>query len=1167
MKTITLQKSKRNFFRLMFIFAFMGMSFSTYAATVYLKNGHNGTWETVSNWVTTSGGSTPYGSVPQPGDNVVIPSTVTTTALSVNSTVTINQLDLSKVAMSIQTGSFTVNHATLTVNANIPAVKITGGSITNYATMTVTGNTTAANFTTQTVYSLIDLENNATSGIFENKTGATLTLNNSGFTATTNNTAYTPTFFLINQYTITGKVILNGTVNLTNKTYQVQTASVPGYKQVVFKCGNLSKSTIDGTFTVGTPSAPFVGANLLYCTSATATITFPSTANITFNAEMGSGDTGGQMFNYSGLVSNAGNITFNAPAPRAPYTLGVNQYLSGITGLTNTGTLNFTGKITNKAINISNTGGTTYVFNNSGTINVNSTAGCNAIAAYEGTSAGTYPTSTGTNAIFQLTNSGTINLYSTGTGINIGNNDANSWFKNTSTGIINTNHLIASGYTSSVNDGGTPKNYKESPASTSMKFYNAGIVNFDMELNTTNVTNSVKNADCGIVDTKLNYAIMKFINALDGTGGTVKGRGVFLAGSLDNSIGTLSPGNRTTTMTYKSGNTFTTTQVGTANIGQFDIQGASVALTGNASMDVNGATAATTGYDQIINSTASAVLGVTGVSLSVTNGGGYTPAASTTFDLFKATDATGTRTGNFVGTVLPSANWSVGYATNTANVVYTGGGVTWTTDATQDCNIKTNQDPTSIITYNGSTYYIYVDVNLQMVVAKITGTVIQRCAVFPIETPADDNYHCSPTIGIDKNGYIHICGDMHNAGWKYYRSNNPEDITGWTQRTDLPGIDITYTTFSYDKNREMFLCFRHVSNVSGKGNDRGGVIRYHADTDTFTMLGGTNYVDTSWNPQKTPPAGSKPITMVWGNGNGGNGGWYTKFGHRVFFDNTNRMHLMSALINSNLPSPYGYASNTTIIYAYSDDLGVTWHKAGGASISTLPLTPTNASIVLDRTTQHDIIGGEGELGAFDLNTPVISYQLSSDNSSHSLMWNGSIWKEIYPPHDAQGPQHIFMSRPNGYTAWYNGTYIDFTNDGINWNSLQGTPTGFPGGSVGCNGGMDREYFKATGNFRYHAAFNSYTLSKVITINSSIDAQPMLVTATVTETKNTLINIQNNVFGFYNLYTIQGILIGKFDAVQLNFVSLKQYGLIHGVYLAVPVGQQYPLLRKVFRICI
>ena len=696
MKTITLQNSKRFFFRLMFIFAFMGTSLSTYAATVYLKNGHDGIWETISNWVTTSGGSTAYGSLPQPGDNVVIPSSVSGTnlTLSIKSAVTINQLDLSKLTLNIQSGSFTVNHATLGVNANTPAVKISAGGIVNQATMTVIGNTNAANFaystsapTTQLSYNLIDLENSGTSttnSTFENQTGATLTLDHSGFLATNGNTsgtAFNPIFFYIGQTvaTTTPTIILNGTINLIQKTYQAQSATQPGYKQIVFKCATGTKTIIDGTFTIGTPTAPFVGVNLILCNSGVAltnSLTFASTANITFNAEMGSGDTFGQMCSFNGLVTNDGNITFNAPAPGAPYTNGVYQYLYGLAGLTNTGTMNFTGKITNKAINF-NSGITTnvpiYSFNNYGTINVNSTGVCNGIGSYQGSNSGTYPTPTGVNAVYQLTNMGTLNLYSTNTSsgsINMGNNDPNSWFKNT--GYINTNGLIASGFANSIKGTTDSLRYVESPASTSMKFYNSGIVNFDLPANTSKAISFLKIPDFGTKDPKLNYAIVNFINALDGIGGTVTGRGIFLAGSLNNSTGTLSPGCGTTTMTYTPSTSFTTPQVDAANIGQFDIQGVSVALTGKASMDVNGATAATTGYDQIINSTASAVLGVAGVSLSVMNGGGYTPTSGTTFDLFKATDAAGTCTGPFASTLIPSpfSNWSVGYTATTANVSY-----------------------------------------------------------------------------------------------------------------------------------------------------------------------------------------------------------------------------------------------------------------------------------------------------------------------------------------------------------------------------------------------------------------------------------------------------------------------------------------------------------------
>lgn len=404
----------------------------------------------------------------------------------------------------------------------------------------------------------------------------------------------------------------------------------------------------------------------------------------------------------------------------------------------------------------------------------------------------------------------------------------------------------------------------------------------------------------------------------------------------------------------------------------------------------------------------------------------------------------------------------------------------WITDAIQLCDTATSQDPTSVTTYKGSIYYIYVNPERQMVVAKITGSKIQLNIVFDIEMPWNEKWHVCPTIGVDKKGYIHICGDMHNDKWKYFRSNKPEDITAWTKRNDLPGSGVTYPTIFYDNNREMFLCFRHESNVAGKGNHRGGIIRYNAEADTFTMLGGTNYNDISGNPQKTPPPGSKPTTMVWGNGFGGNGCWYTKTGLRIFFDGKNRMHLISSVINQCLESPFGHQSNTHIIYSYSDDLGITWHKAGGALIASLPLTVTNASVVVDRTTQHDITGGECEVGAFDSEHPVVSYKLSSDNSDHSLMWNGSAWKKILPPHQT----NVMISRRNGYTAWYNGSYIDYSKDGKTWKSLSGEPV-FPNGHCGSQGGIDREYFSQTGNFRYHGKFNSFSKSSIFTIDSNI----------------------------------------------------------------------------------
>ncbi len=421
--------------------------------------------------------------------------------------------------------------------------------------------------------------------------------------------------------------------------------------------------------------------------------------------------------------------------------------------------------------------------------------------------------------------------------------------------------------------------------------------------------------------------------------------------------------------------------------------------------------------------------------------------------------------------------------------VVTGYGqtVTFSTDASYLSDTSNNQNPTSITTYNGSIYYVYTNPARQMVVGKINPAGVKQLdTVFDLEMGLDEKYHICPTIGVDKNGYIHICGDMHNDGWKYFRSNRPEDISTWTRRYDLPGLSVTYPTIFYDKNREMYLLFRHRQDGTGGGNHRAGIAKYNVESSTFTMLGGISYTEKNGTVPTTK-------TMAWANGWGGNDCWYIKPSHRVYFDGNNRMHFIACVINvclgtlssTDVYSPSllkgGYESNTHILYAYSDDTGRTWRKAGGALISSLPLTVNNASIALDRTAQHDIIGGESELGAFNTNTPVISYRLFSDNSNHSIKWNGSNWVEFTTPRSG----NLFMFRPNGYAAWYNGTRVDYTNDGVTWGTLNNIFTTLRGvNGVGATG-IDREYFKQTGHFRYQGTFNSFTNSSIFTINSDI----------------------------------------------------------------------------------
>lgn len=416
--------------------------------------------------------------------------------------------------------------------------------------------------------------------------------------------------------------------------------------------------------------------------------------------------------------------------------------------------------------------------------------------------------------------------------------------------------------------------------------------------------------------------------------------------------------------------------------------------------------------------------------------------------------------------------------------------VKWTVEARQATDPGTSQDPTSVTTYKGSIYFIYVDTARNMVVAKKSGSRIERFTVFKLEMGPEERWHICPSIAVDKNGFIHITGDMHNGSWKYFKSAKPENIYAWKRRNDLPFSDVTYPSFFYSNKRELFICFRHRRNGKGHTNHRGGVIRYNAEKDTFIPLGGTSYNDFSYatDHKVTPVIPATTKTMVWGNGYGGHGSWYVKPGIKLYFDKSDRMHLVASLINEPLNDPFGHQSNTHIIYAYSDDFGTTWHQAGGKLISSLPLTVTNASVVVARSAQHDIYGGYTEIGAFAPDKPVVTYRLSSDESTHSFMYSEGKWVEVKVPH----PTNVIVSRDNGYVAWFDGTYIDYTKDGKHWISLSGKPSfphagvglAFPG-AFGPMGGIDAEYFKQTGNLRYHGKLNDFAESSIVTIFSKI----------------------------------------------------------------------------------
>ncbi|WP_299249368.1 BNR-4 repeat-containing protein [uncultured Aquimarina sp.] len=371
-------------------------------------------------------------------------------------------------------------------------------------------------------------------------------------------------------------------------------------------------------------------------------------------------------------------------------------------------------------------------------------------------------------------------------------------------------------------------------------------------------------------------------------------------------------------------------------------------------------------------------------------------------------------------------------------------------------------DCTPVTTYKNSMYVAWIEGRTLKVSKKSsngsTTTSIIRNNI------QNDKYHVMPSIAIDKTGYIHITADVHNQDWVYYISNNPESINSFTRynpgTNQCPdGVEITYPEFFKDINNELYLTYRHQTQYNGDvaGKMGGAIARYNVQSKSWTMLGGISH------------GGDK--TMIWANGGANKKGFYQKPLIRLFWDNTNRMHLVTTVAVENAPNRTNNGM-TDVLYAYSDDEGITWKKANGRTINNLPLTRNNASVVSNRSNQKDIISG-ARIAAFDRDKPVVAYQIGEGSNKQLYLktWNGSSWIEVNAPYKSTA----LYARRNGEVVIfrpYNGWYI--TKDkGNTWTNMRSSPSDYNG----VSDQIDYEHYLTSGDFRWRTVDrNAYKVS-------------------------------------------------------------------------------------------
>lgn len=226
----------------------------------------------------------------------------------------------------------------------------------------------------------------------------------------------------------------------------------------------------------------------------------------------------------------------------------------------------------------------------------------------------------------------------------------------------------------------------------------------------------------------------------------------------------------------------------------------------------------------------------------------------------------------------------------------------------------------------------------------------------------DFDSHKYITMAIDKDGYIHLCGNMHVSKLVYYRSSEPNDITTLEPINEMIGKDedsITYPVFI--KGAENTLIFHYRNGHSGEGDEIFN--RYETATKEWTRLLDTPLFDGQ-GVMNAYLDGPKLMTddyyhIVW-----------------VWRDS------------------YLCETNHTLSYARSKDM-VNWEDAFGNRVD-LPMTIEKKNLWVDSVkVREGILNGCYKLGLDKQSRPVIDY--------HKF--------------DANGNTQLYVARPRTNGSW------------------------------------------------------------------------------------------------------------------------------------------------------
>ncbi len=265
----------------------------------------------------------------------------------------------------------------------------------------------------------------------------------------------------------------------------------------------------------------------------------------------------------------------------------------------------------------------------------------------------------------------------------------------------------------------------------------------------------------------------------------------------------------------------------------------------------------------------------------------------------------------------------------------------------------------SVITFYGTQFTAFYDSTGSVILAKRKiGTDIWEINKTQ-HTGNIDDAHCSISIAVDGDGYLHMAWDHHNTSMNYCISSDSGSIVMGDKTTMLGSLenDITYPEFYKMPNGDLLFMYRY--GVSGRGNlvvnkyitAEKRWVRLHD-----VLIDGQNVRNAYWQ-SCVDKQGTIHVSWVW----------------RETWD---------------------VSTNHDMCYARSEDGGITWKKYNGDTYP-LPITADTAEYISYIPQNSELINQTSMYADSHGRPYIASYWTPADSSIpqyHMIYHDGKVWK-------------------------------------------------------------------------------------------------------------------------------------------------------------------------------